>query len=82
MNYRLLVERFCLNCKNGDLFAIGNCESVECALHAGRPNRALQGQQPEEYDEELLADQIEARLNVNGLKRLLNEQSKKKYGVR
>lgn len=82
MNYRLLIERFCLNCKKGDLFAIGNCENVECALHEGRPNRSLQGQEPEAYDEDVLADQIETRLNVNGLKRLLNEQCKKKYGIR
>lgn len=82
MNYRLLIERFCLNCKKGDLFAIGNCANESCELHAGRPNRSLQGHEPEAYDEDVLADQIETRLNVNGLKRLLNEQCKKKYGIR
>lgn len=52
------------------------------AAYADYLEGSLQGQEPEAYDEDVLADQIETRLNVNGLKRLLNEQSKKQYGIR
>lgn len=72
MNYRLMIERFCLECKDDDIFAVSNCKRAFCPLWEGRPNKRLQGKQEEDYDDVKLADQVSEQLNINGLQRMLH----------
>ena len=72
MNYRLMIERFCLECKDDDIFAVSICERAFCPLWEGRPNQRLQGKQEEDYDDVELADQVSEQLNINSLQRMLH----------
>lgn len=70
---RKCVDAFCIRCKVGDLWAIGNCEQVECPLHPVRPNKSLFGKFKEDFDEEVFEQQVEDNLNLNSLRRTIGE---------
>lgn len=65
---REAVNRFCLACKSNDVWAIGNCETEDCQLHPVRPNQALKGKQPLDYDLEELQQSALDALHLVGLK--------------
>lgn len=62
------VTQFCLECKENDIWAIGNCAKEECPLHPVRPNKSLIGKQPDDYDLDELQQSVLDALNFTGLK--------------
>lgn len=62
------INRFCLSCRNHDIWAVGNCEKTECSLYPVRPNRSLKGKSPEDYDLDELQQSVLDALEFTGLK--------------
>ncbi len=62
------LNTFCLQCKDHDLFAIGNCAKEECPLHPLRPNRSLKGKCYDDYDLDELQQSVLDALEFTGLK--------------
>ena len=65
---RQCVTNFCLQCKNQDVWAIGNCAKEECPLHPVRPNKVLLGKTPDDYDLDELQQSVLDALHFTGLK--------------
>jgi hypothetical protein len=52
---RQAIDRFCLSCQHNDLFAVANCDNIECALHSVRANQRLKGCKRSDFsDKELV----------------------------
>jgi len=68
LNAQDCLTAFCLQCKDHDLFAIGNCAKEECPLYPLRPNRSLKGKSPEDYDLDELQQSVLDALEFTGLK--------------
>ncbi len=64
---RQCIDRFCLNCKSNDVYAVGNCAKEECALWSVRPNQSLLGQSDEDDDPEETKQEILDALEFHGL---------------
>jgi hypothetical protein len=70
---RQCVNQACLNCAEGDVWAIGNCKVTECALYEVRPNKNLFGKKPSDFDPHDIEQQVLDNLNLKGLKEMIDD---------
>lgn len=73
MNYRQAVIDFCMSCREGDEWAVGNCEKVDCKLYSVRPNQRLKGTLKDDFDLDSCEQQVLDQLKFGGLKTLLRK---------
>lgn len=73
VNYRQAVINFCLSCKKGDGFAVGQCTTTECQLYLVRPNRNLFGKQTTDFTPDTYEQQVTDQLNLHSLARTVYE---------
>lgn len=65
---RYCVDQLCLQCRNNDVFAIGNCEKTECPVYSVRPNQQLLGKAMVDYSADEVKQEVLDAMNFNGLK--------------
>jgi len=68
---RQAVDEFCLQCRNHDPFAVGNCERESCPLWPVRPNRSLQGRTPLDFDCDDATQEVLDALDLDYIERQL-----------
>lgn len=73
MNYRQAVIDFCMSCKEGDEWAVGNCDNTSCKLYLVRPNQRLKGTLQDDFDLDSLEQQVLDQLKFGALKGLLRK---------
>jgi hypothetical protein len=67
---REAINTFCLQCKQQDVWAVGNCTKTECALYLVRPNQVLLGKSEDDYDQEEVRQEVLDALQFSGLKEM------------
>jgi hypothetical protein len=65
---RIAVDRFCSNCKNGNVFDIANCANYSCELHTVRPNQSLEGSTPMDFSDEDTMQEVADALDYDELR--------------
>ena len=72
---RACVTAFCLRCRSDDLWAVANCDQLECSLHPVRPNQRLQGQTPADFALDEVRQEILDALDLQGLQEITDVRS-------
>lgn len=65
ISLRQAVDLFCARCRDGDPFAIGNCERDSCALWPVRPNQILYGRTPLDFAQDDVRQEVLDALDLD-----------------
>ncbi len=66
---RACIDRFCLQCKHNDPWAVGNCDNTECQLNPVRPNKMLLGTEKDKINVDGVVEEINDIIKFIGLKK-------------
>jgi hypothetical protein len=68
VSLRDCINRFCMECRSEDIFAIANCDKELCPLYPARPNQSLLGKTPDDYEFVDLSQEVLDAMTFTGLR--------------